>query len=66
MGWDEIRRFLAKANIWTGKQTFSDIEVDKIVATNDVADTTLSGTPRVFVIYDGETPYYFKAYPTKP
>jgi hypothetical protein len=27
MGWDEIRRFLAKANIWTGKQTFSDIAV---------------------------------------
>lgn len=30
-----------------------------------VADTTLSGTPKVFVVYDGETPYYFKAYPTK-
>ena len=27
MGWDEIRRFLAKANTWTGKQTFSDIAV---------------------------------------
>ena len=27
MAWDEIRRFLAKANTWTGKQTFSDIAV---------------------------------------
>lgn len=27
MAWDEIRRFLAKANIWTGQQTFSDIVV---------------------------------------
>lgn len=30
-----------------------------------IADTTLSGAPKVFVIYDGATPYYFKAYPTK-
>ncbi len=65
MGWDEIRHLLAQANTWMGKQTFSDIEVDKIVTTNGIADATLSGTPRVFVIYDGETPYYFKAYPTK-
>ena len=28
-------------------------------------DATLSGTQKVFTIYDGETPYYFKAYPTK-
>ncbi len=28
-------------------------------------DVGLTGTPKVFVIYDGETPYYFKAYPTK-
>jgi hypothetical protein len=27
MGWDEIRHFLARANIWTGKQTFSNIAV---------------------------------------
>jgi len=32
----------------------------------NIFDTTLSGTPKVFVIYDGTTPYYFKAYPTKP
>ncbi|MFA5378014.1 MAG: hypothetical protein WC455_19845 [Dehalococcoidia bacterium] len=31
----------------------------------NVVDTTLSGTPKVFTIYDGATPYYFKAYPTK-
>lgn len=32
-----------------------------------IADTTLSGTPKVFTVYDddGITPYYFKAYPTK-
>lgn len=30
-----------------------------------IADTTLSGAPKVFVIYDGTTPYYFKAYPNK-
>lgn len=33
---------------------------------DNIADTTLSGTPKVFVIYDSAgTPYYFKAYPTK-
>lgn len=31
---------------------------------NDV-DATLTGTPRVFTFYDGATPYYVKAYPTK-
>lgn len=33
-----------------------------------LADTTLSGTPIVFTMYDQTTgvPYYFKAYPTKP
>jgi hypothetical protein len=30
-----------------------------------ITDTTLSGTPKIFTIYDGTTPYYFKAYPTK-
>ena len=34
---------------------------------DNIADTTLSGTPKVFVIYDSTgTPYYFKAYPVKP
>ena len=33
---------------------------------DNIADTTLSGTPKVFVIYDSTgTPYYFKAYPVK-
>jgi hypothetical protein len=32
----------------------------------EITDTTLSGTPVVFTIYDDSgTPYYFKAYPTK-
>ena len=32
----------------------------------DAADTTLSGAPVVFTIYDeANTPYYFKAYPVK-
>jgi len=31
----------------------------------NITDTTLSGAPKVFVVYDGATPYYFKAYPTK-
>lgn len=31
-----------------------------------VVDTTLSGTPKVFVAYDESgAPYYYKAYPTK-
>ena len=36
------------------------------IAIPDIADTTLSGAPKVFVIYDDSgTPYYIKAYPTK-
>ena len=36
------------------------------LALPEVADTTLSGAPVVFTIYDDAgTPYYFKAYPTK-
>ena len=31
----------------------------------NVSNTTLSGTPKVFTLYDGATPYYIKAYPTK-
>ena len=30
-----------------------------------ISDTTLSGVPKIFTIYDGATPYYVKAYPTK-
>jgi len=30
-----------------------------------IADATLSGVPKIFTIYDGATPYYVKAYPTK-
>lgn len=31
---------------------------------NDV-DATLSGTPRLFEVWDGSTPYYIRGYPTK-
>jgi hypothetical protein len=36
---------------------------DAVVASS--ADATLTGTPRVFTILDGATPYYIKGYPTK-
>jgi len=36
------------------------------VTESDHADTTLSGTPKVLQINIDGTPYYFKAYPTKP
>lgn len=39
--------------------------VESPVATISAVDATLSGTPKIFTIYDGTTPYYFKAYPTK-
>lgn len=42
------------------------LTTDKLVTTDNIVDTTLSGTPKIFLIYDGATPYYFKAYPTKP
>ena len=41
------------------------VETKAILSADNVVDTTLSGTPKVFVVYDGVTPYYFKAYPTK-
>ena len=45
----------------TEKMSIADPQVS-----NDVADTTLSGTPKIFSIKDSAgTPYYFKAYPTK-
>ena len=39
----------------------------KVVGTikADQVDAELSGTAKVFTIYSGSTPYYFKAYPTK-
>ena len=45
--------------------------VDKIfvkekLQLTEIVDTTLSGTPIIFTLYDSTgTPYYFKAYPTK-
>ena len=38
------------------------------IKTAVAADNTLSGTPIIITVYDAasNTPYYFKAYPTKP
>jgi len=36
-----------------------------LATTENVVDTTLSGIPKIFTLYDGATPYYVKAYPTK-
>jgi hypothetical protein len=40
--------------------------IQSFVGGGGIVDTTLSGTPKVFRIYDeNDVPYYFKAYPTK-
>lgn len=38
-----------------------------VIKTDTSADATLSGTPIIITVYDAasNTPYYFKAYPTK-
>ena len=40
MGWDELRKFLSAPHLWTGKQTFSDIEIvgSYGVSWNELAD----------------------------
>jgi hypothetical protein len=45
-----------------GAGTFTTLTLPSVV------DATLSGTPVIITIYDSATgtPYYFKAYPTKP
>ncbi len=53
------------ADITVGAAKTLDVSAGTTKMAN-IVDTTLSGTPKVFVIYDGTTPYYFKAYPTKP
>jgi len=49
----------------TGK--FTDLKATVSLAAPNIADTTLSGTPVILCIKDPatDTPYYFKAYPTK-
>jgi hypothetical protein len=63
---------LAAAGVNSGITSMTGLDNDgipkaKVVGTvkADEVDTTLSGTPKVFTIYSGATPYYFKAYPTK-
>lgn len=49
-----------------GGTTPAAITTTDLKATNDEADATLSGTPKLFLIKDNAgTQYYFKAYPTK-
>lgn len=47
--------------------TITDANITQI-KTAVAADNTLSGTPIIITVYDAatNTPYYFKAYPTKP
>ncbi len=45
--------------------TTAALSVTALSIGTPASDATLSGTPKVFVLYDGSTPYYFKAYPTK-
>lgn len=47
--------------------TFTSANITQI-KTATAADNTLSGTPIIITVYDAatNTPYYFKAYPTKP
>jgi hypothetical protein len=65
-------------NLGTGDVTAAaNIDANAVVVGDDgakgvkscpsaITDTTLSGIPKVFTLYDsGGTPYYFKAYPNK-
>jgi len=53
------------ANV-TGTVTAGTISAN-VIKTDTSADATLSGTPIIITVYDAasNTPYYFKAYPTK-
>lgn len=55
----------ATANITTMTAVTANITTMKMPV---AADNTLSGTPIIITVYDAasNTPYYFKAYPTKP
>jgi len=48
----------------TGNAVFDALAL-KMPIVAAISDTTLSGVPKIFTIYDGATPYYVKAYPTK-
>jgi hypothetical protein len=50
----------------TGTVTAGTISAN-VIKTDTSADATLSGTPIIITVYDAasNTPYYFKAYPTK-
>lgn len=58
----------------TDAETITGTATDKVTTPanitaripNSIADTTLSGTPKILTHIDTDgTPYYFKAYPTK-
>jgi len=55
---------ISGADITVGAAKTLDVSAGTTKMAN-IADATLSGTLKVFVIYDGTTPYYIKGYPTK-
>jgi hypothetical protein len=54
-------------NITVSGAVTADTMSANVVKTTTTADATLSGTPIIITVYDAasNTPYYFKAYPTK-
>ena len=54
-------------NLTVGGVANAAILSANVIKTDTSADATLSGTPIIITVYDAasNTPYYFKAYPTK-
>ncbi len=54
-------------NITVSGAVTADTMSANVIKTDTSADATLSGTPIIITVYDAasNTPYYFKAYPTK-
>lgn len=67
MGWDKLRKFLSAPHLWTGKQTFSDIEIvgSYGVSWNELADTykrtgSTAGWPCGITLGDASLPVQAK------
>ena len=58
---------LGAANLTVTSTANVTILAANVIKTDTSADATLSGTPIIITVYDAasNTPYYFKAYPTK-
>lgn len=58
---------ITTTNLGAANATLTSANITQI-KTAVAADNTLSGTPIIITVYDAatNTPYYFKAYPTKP